>query len=306
LKFYRKKVPIMSSKELDRSALTARAVAASVSVASAHGVRVSDPHVLADAYSVRVHLKPAPIVARIGTLTPVLRSPIESWLARELSVAEFLAAKGAPVVPPSDLLPLNPHHCDGLVMTFWRYFEPVSDTLPAPAIVGRMQAELHAVLRDYPGDLPLLAPPLNDIPRGLYRLQQLGNILSASDLRLLQTTYDRLLPQLTNPVGLLQPLHGDAHAFNLIPTAKGLLWNDFEDTCAGSIVWDLINLDEDGRAAYPNAPDSATLEPYRQMRQLHAIVWVYAMLPELPDWLEPVKAMLDDLRNIYNNTEGVC
>ncbi|NJS13141.1 MAG: aminoglycoside phosphotransferase family protein [Microcoleus sp. CSU_2_2] len=286
----------MSSKELDRSALTARAVAASVSVASTYGVRAIDPHVLADAYSVRVHLKPAPIVARISTLTPILRSPIESWLARELSVAEFLAAKGAPVVPPSDLLPSKPHHCDGLAMTFWRYFEPVSDALPAAAIVGQMQAELHPVLRDYPGDLPLLGPPLNDIPRGIDRLKQLGNILPASDLTLLQTTYDRLLPQLSNPVGLLQPLHGDAHALNLIPTAKGLLWNDFEDTCTGSIAWDCINLDDEGIAAYPNAPDLATLEPYRQMRKLHAIVWVYAMLPELPDWLESAKALLVDLR----------
>jgi len=62
-------------------------------------------------------------------------------------------------------------------------------------------------------------------------------------------------------VSVLQPLHGDAHALNLIPTAKGLLWNDFEDTCTGSIAWDPINLDDEGMAAYPNAPDFATLEP---------------------------------------------
>jgi Ser/Thr protein kinase RdoA (MazF antagonist) len=180
-------------------------------------------------------------------------------------------------------------------MSFWRYFEPISDALPDGATVGRMQAELHAVLRDYPGDLPLLAPPLNDIPRGLERLEQLGNILPESDLTLLQTTYDRVLRELSNSVSVLQPLHGDAHALNLIPTAKGLLWNDFEDTCTGSRAWDLINLDDEGMAAYPNAPDFATLEPYRKMRQLHAIVWVYAISPELPDWIAPAKTMLDNL-----------
>lgn len=285
----------MPSTEFDHPALTARAVAASVSVASAAGIRVNDPHVLADTYSVRVHLKPAPIVARIATLTPVLRSPVESWLARELSVAAFLAAKGAPVVPPSDFLPPVPHHCDGLAISFWRYFEPISDALPDGATVGRMQAELHAILRDYPGDLPLLAPPLNDIPRGIERLEQLGNILPESDLTLLQTNYDRLLRQLSNSVSVLQPLHGDAHALNLIPTAKGLLWNDFEDTCTGSIAWDLINLDDEGIAAYPNALDFATLEPYRKMRHLHAIVWVYAISPELPDWIASAKTMLDNL-----------
>jgi thiamine kinase-like enzyme len=94
----------------------------------------------------------------------------------------------------------------------------------------------------------------------------------------------------------LQPLHGDGHAYNLIPTAKGFLWNDFEDTCFGSIAWDLINLDSEGRAAYPNAPESVMLEPYHRLRQLHGIVWVYALSPEFPNWLEPVKVMLDELR----------
>jgi hypothetical protein len=284
------------SEKPELSPLTARAVAAAVSVATAHGVSVNDPHVLADAYSVRIHLRPAPIVARISTITSLLRSPIESWLLREISVAEFLRSKGANVVPPSDILPPGPHYYDGLFMTFWRYFQPVSDALPESAIVGRMLAELHAVLRDYPGDLPLLAPPFNDIPRGLERIERAGDILPKSDLMLLQETYNRLLPQLSNSVDLLQPLHGDAHAFNLIPTADGLLWNDFEDTCIGPVAWDLINLDDAGRAAYPDAPDSATLEPYIKMRQLHGIVWVYALLPEFPNWLEYAKIMLDDLR----------
>jgi Phosphotransferase enzyme family len=285
------------SEKPERSALTARAVAAAVSVATAHGVSVNDPHVLADAYSVRIHLKPAPIVARVSTITSLLRSPIESWLLREISLAEFLASKGANVVPPSDILPPGPHYYDGLFMTFWRYFQPVSDALPESAIVGKMLAELHAVLRDYPGDLLLLAPPLNDIPRGLERIERAGDILPRSDLTLLQETYDKLLPQLNNSVDLLQPLHGDAHAFNLIPTADGLLWNDFEDTCIGPVAWDLINLDDEGRAAYPNAPDSAILEPYIKMRQLHAIAWVYALLPEFPDWVAHAKVMLDDLRD---------
>lgn len=281
----------------ERSPLTERAVAASISVASAHGVKIDDPHVLGDAYSVRVYLYPAPIVARVSTITPLLRSPIDSWLAREVSVVQFLAAQGAPVVAPSDVLPTSPHHYDGLVMSFWRYVQPISDTVPEPVVVGQMLAQLHAVLRDYPGELPLLAPPLNDIPRGLERLEHAGDILATSDLLLLRKTYDRLLPQLTNPANLLQPLHGDVNPFNLIQTADGLLWNDFEDTCMGSIAWDLIDLDDEAIAAYPNAPNSVTLDLYRKARQLQAIVWVYALLPEFPNWLEHAKVMLDDLRD---------
>ncbi|MBD2212985.1 phosphotransferase [Nostoc linckia FACHB-104] len=285
----------MPSENIHHTALTTRAVATAVSVASAYGIKVDTPHVLNNAYSVRVYLHPAPIVARVSTVTAVLRSPIESWLAREISVAEFLAARGAPVVGVSDRLRAIVHQHDGLFMTFWRYVQPVSDSLPAPQLIGRMLAELHTLLQDYPEDLPLLAPPLNDIPRGLERLKQAGDILTTSDLTLLQETYDRLLPQLLTDQ--IQPLHGDANALNLIPTAEGWLWNDFEDTCKGHIAWDLINLDEQGRLAYPHAPDSTLLEPYIQMRQLHVIVWVYALLPEFPDWYEHAKVMLKNLRD---------
>jgi Phosphotransferase enzyme family len=280
----------------DHADLTTKAIAAAVSVASAQGIKIDDPQVLANAYSLRVHLRPAPIVARVSTITPLLRYPIESWLAREISVAEFLASRGAPVVPPSDILPPIPHHYDGLTITFWRYVQPISDVVPASDVTGRMLAELHAVLRDYPGELPLLAPPLNDIPRGLKRLEEIGNILSASDIMLLRETYERLLPQISNPAGSWQPLHGDAHGLNLLPTAKGLLWNDFEDVCRGPIAWDLINFDDEARAAYGDASEPVIIELYRKLRQIHGIVWVYALLPEFPDWAEPVQTMLKDFR----------
>ncbi|ARV58469.1 antibiotic transporter [Nostocales cyanobacterium HT-58-2] len=283
------------SEGFDRNALTARAIAASVAIANNHSITVDEPQILADAYSVRVHLQPAPIIVRISTITPVLRYPIETWLLRELSVAEFLVVKGAPVVPPSDLVPSGVYSHNGLFMTFWQYVQPVSDVIPESETVGKMLAELHTVLRDYPGELPLLAPPLNDIPRGIERLQQAGNILSTDDLELLQATYDTLLSKLKNPFGSLQPLHGDAHARNLILTAKGLLWNDFEDTCMGSIGWDLVNLDDAGRKAYGDIPEHEMSEIYQKLRQLHVIAWVYALSPEFPDWVEYVKAMLADL-----------
>lgn len=284
------------SEKTAHTALTAKAIAAAVSVASAQGVKIDDPQILANAYSQQVHLRPAPIVARISTLTSLLRRPIESWLAREISVAEFLVSCGAPVVPPSDILPPIPHHYDGLTMTFWRYVQPISDAVPASDVTGRMLAELHVVLRDYPGELPLLAPPLNDIPRGLERLEQIGDILPASDIMLLRETYERLLPQISNPTGSWQPLHGDAHGLNLIPTAEGLLWNDFEDVCQGPIAWDLINFDDEARAAYGDASEPVILDLYRKLRQIHGIVWVYALLPEFPDWAEPVQTMLKNFR----------
>jgi hypothetical protein len=285
-------------ESFNRQALTNRAIAASLATASNHGISVDDPKTLADAYSVRVHLQPAPIVARVSTLTSILRYPIESWLLREIEVSEFLAASCVPVVPPSDLLPSSVHSHDGLFMTFWQYVPRVSDVISDSETVGKMLAELHAVLKEYPGELPLLAPPFNDIPRGIERLQQVGNILSDEDLRVLRETYDTSIGQFKNLSVSLQALHGDAHAYNLIPTAKGLLWNDFEDTCMGSIGWDLVNLDDAGRKAYGDIPDLETLEIYQILRKIHGIVWVFSLSPEFPDWVEYAQTMLNELRDV--------
>ena len=48
-----------------------------------------------------VHLKPTPVVARVATRMPKLRTPIANWLDREIAVTTFLSERGAPVVAPS-------------------------------------------------------------------------------------------------------------------------------------------------------------------------------------------------------------
>ncbi len=285
-----------------RSAIAARAVAAAVSVASEQGIVVREPVVLADRYAIRVHLRPAPVVARVSTFTSLLRVPIEPWLARELAVSTFLHHRGAPVVPPSELLPPGPHLRDGFAISFWSYCPPVSEEVPAPETTGRMLAELHQVLAEYGGELPMLAPPLRDIPNGLDRLENAGDILPANDVSMLRRLAERLLPIIADESRQpTQPLHGDAHSHNLIHSAQGLLWNDFEDTCRGPIAWDLSTLaDIDGRmlSAYPNAPPASALEIFRQVRLLHGAVWVFALLPEVGEWAMQARAILDVLRDL--------
>lgn len=276
----------------DRAALSRRAVEAATRVAEDNGIRVSEPVVLAERYALRVHLRPAPLVARVSTFTALLREPIEAWLARELDVSGYLVGRGVPVVPPSDLLPPGPHHRDGFGISFWSHVTPVSDELPAPEVAGRMLAELHRVLRDYPGELPLLAPPLNDIPRGLERLERMPAVLPAKDVSMLRRVADRLLPALRRAECPVQALHGDAHVYNLIPSARGLLWNDFEDTCRGPTEWDISSL----LAAFPGVSSPEALETFRRVRLLHGTVWVLALLPEVDEFAVQARGMLEALR----------
>ena len=93
----------------------ARAVAAAGSVAAAHGVR-TEPLVLRNGVNVVLHLRPAPVVARLAALTAELRPQVAQQVTREVELAEALSGAGAAVMPPSDVLPPGPHRHDGVVL----------------------------------------------------------------------------------------------------------------------------------------------------------------------------------------------
>src|SRR3954451_16450838 len=99
---------------------TASTLAAAQAVARRHGVNCDEAVPIAAGSNVLVHLKPAPVVARVMTGTAALHDDVEGWLAREVAVGSFVADL---VVPPTDLLPPGPHQQDGLWMTLWRFVE---------------------------------------------------------------------------------------------------------------------------------------------------------------------------------------
>ncbi len=283
----------------DARDLPARAVAAAVAGARAHGVRSTDPTVLAARSNLIVHLRPAPVVARVATATAILRPDVREWLGREVAVAGFLSGQGARVVPPSDEVPPGPHEQDGLILSFWRFVAPDPGRQPSVAEAGRALQELHRALRNFPGELPYLACPLLEVPRLLDRIERDGD-LSAPDLARLRDAHERLVPILRSPARPAQALHGDAHLRNLIPTAKGLLWNDFEDTCSGPAHWDLacfcLRAPEGGEAALAaygaGGPALEELAPWIEARELQGTVWLMAMSRPFPDRRSRAEEML--------------
>lgn len=260
--------------------MASAAAEAAVKVAASLGVCGTDPVVLADGANVVVHLSPAPVVAKVAASTTAIRHDVAAWLQRELDVTSFLAERGAPVVVPSPEVPATVHHGDGQVMSFWQYVDSSGDVLPDVATTGSMLRDLHAALRGYPGQAPVLAP-LGDIPAFLARPH---TILTPAQAAAVAAAYARLTAEL-GPYPA-QPLHGDAGAGNLMATSTGWIWHDFEDTCSGPVAWDLAastaNQRLDGSrvlAAYGDPVDVAQLTVCQQLRRLHLTVW-YALYSE--------------------------
>nr|WP_281372068.1 aminoglycoside phosphotransferase family protein [Modestobacter versicolor] len=225
----------------------------------------------------------------------MLRPDVARQPRRDLALAAALAAAGAPVLTPSDLLPPGPHEHGGLTLSFWRYAELLPER-PTPAVAGRTLAELHTVLADVvPGwDGDPLDTPLGDLAVFLERGVELGAPapLVAATGELL----GELRPRLAGPV---QPLHGDAHPGNLLRTAGGWVWADLEDTCRGPRGWDLACLLRtsrlDGRAALdavPDRPGDDEVAPFGWLRALHASAWWFVHAVRVPEHLPAAREQL--------------
>jgi hypothetical protein len=266
------------------------AAAAAVAVAAEHGLRVDDPVVLSDAWHVLVHLRPLPLVARVSSGRPYPEGPPEEDVIRELAVASHAAQAGAPVVPPSDLLPPGPHRSGGHVVAFWQYVEPSGEVDPAAA--GRGLRAVHEALADYAGDLPVLHT--DDL------LGILDSLEPSADVELLREVGTRPIE------GATQAIHGDAHLWNCLP---GPLWHDFETACRGPREFDLAalaltDLERD------HEPSRTALEAYgdHDAALLEACVpvyaaWIYASfmmaLPRRPELRPRLTEHLRWLRKTY-------
>ncbi|GAB3757689.1 aminoglycoside phosphotransferase family protein [Microlunatus parietis] len=232
------------------------ALRAAVGLGRELGLTVTEPEVLSDGFWLMVHLRPAPVVARVATFTARMRDP-ESSLGRELAVTGYLAGQGAPVVGPSPLLPARPYHHEGHWIGFWEYAERRPDA-PAPTLEDCLAliGPLHDQLAGYPGPLEPFGSVNQDLAYCLDRLDRAADLLGSAGERALRTAAERLRDFRLAPPSPLLPVHGDLHPGNMINTPEGVRWLDFEDVGLAPREWDLALL-----SWYVDEPQLASLGP---------------------------------------------
>ncbi len=254
------------------------ALEAGVALGIEHGIRSDLPVVLKDGSNLLLHLAPAPVVLRIATLTAAVRGDPLAYLEREIQLVSWLATAGAAVMPPSDLIPPGPHVVDGWAMSAWRYVEHERGAVPDQPTTLVALDELHAAMRDYPGDLPLLNPVTDDLERALGFLVG-REVMSAGQADDVRGRRDALMARLLELAPDRQAQHGDAFARNSLVTANGVVWIDFEDCCSGPVLWDLATMvrhrpDEAVERVVRERHGAEALETAIALRQVQVDVWV--------------------------------
>ncbi len=291
---------------------TRRATDAAVAAGRELGLRIEQPTVLHDVFSVVVHLRPEPVVARIPVVSTANPQPDRqnARQQRELDVAAWLDAHGVPVVPPSARVPRRPVRRHGFAMTFWELADVAEDHEPYRGVDLSYSTTLHAALRDYPAELPFLSPFNDGLPEMIAELRpQRG--LTTSDIERARAEFDRLRAVLADRESFhrafagvpVQPVQGDAPSHNVIRTRAGILFSDFEDITCGPVEWDLAMLGEEAITAYDRAAHERGLrrtdpEVLRAMESARRLQFVgcFTLIPQLPILAAPLTEALDDWR----------
>jgi hypothetical protein len=264
-----------------------RAMAAATSIASSLALTVDDATVLHDSNKLTLRLLPCDVLARVA--------PVADQIARfEVELAQRLAEAGCPVAALEPRVAPGVHERDGYVVTLWTYHAPVPPREIPPADYAHALRRLHTGMRT----LDIRAPHFTDRVEQARRLmadRDRTPELADADRQLLGVT----LRDLTRAIGERgapeQPLHGEPHPGNLLTTADGPLFIDWETCCRGPVEFDLAHAPEEVAEHYPGV-DEALLRDCRILVLAMITAWRWDRDDQLPDGRELAAEWLGQIR----------
>jgi aminoglycoside phosphotransferase (APT) family kinase protein len=259
-----------------------------MSIASSLGLAADDAVVLHDSNKLTLRLLPCDVLARVA--------PVAHGIARfEMDLAQRLAAAGCPVAALDPRVEPRVHERDGFEVTLWTYYPSVSSGGVAPADYARALERLHTGMRALDVPTPHFTDRVDEARR-LVADRDRAPALADADRELLTGTLDDLRRSIGERAGAEQLLHGEPHPGNVLPTADGPLFIDFETCCRGPVEFDLAHAPDDVGAHYPGV-DQDVLRECRVLVLAMVTAWRWDREDQLPDgrrlgteWLGRVRA----------------
>ena len=250
-----------------------RAIAAAIYVAASAGLPASDAIVLHNSNKLALRLTPCDVLARVA--------PAGQEVAQlEVELAQRLAGAGCPVGSLEPRVDPLVYQRDGLNVTLWVYYEPVTPAVSPAGYAGALE-RLHAGMRkvDVPG------------PRFTDRIAEAEQVVASPEMSPGLAGADRVflssrLGSLRRAIGergaVEQLLHGEPHPGNVLSTRNGPLFIDLETCCRGPVEFDLAHVPEAVYAHYPGA-DQGLLEECRQLVLAMVAAWRWELGDQFPD-----------------------
>ncbi|GAA1670615.1 aminoglycoside phosphotransferase [Glycomyces endophyticus] len=251
-----------------------RALDAAREVAGEVGLGAEVAIVVHASNKLTLRLLPGDVLARVA--------PQEHRIAQfEIDLARRLDAAGAPVAVPDPRTEAVVHRRDGFEITLWTYYEPVGpQPIPADEYAGAV-ARLHEGMRRVEMPAPHFTDRVEEAQRLVADRRQSPG-LAEDDRAFLGGALRDLRAAVTGRGRAEQLLHGEPHPGNLLATAAGPMFVDFETSCVGPVEFDLAHAPEEVGGHYPGV-DADLLRECRALSLAMITAWRWDRDDRLPD-----------------------
>jgi hypothetical protein len=263
-----------------------RAIIAATALVSELGLVVGEARIVGNSNKLGLRLIPCDVFARVAF------SGRETFRS-EIEIAWGLTEIGSPVASLDRRVEPRVFERDGFAFTVWRHYEQLGID-PSAASYAKALEDLHAGM----AQLDVVAPHFSDRvgeAQRLLRSDERTPGLEDTDRELLLETLRSCGSRIYGRSSREQLLHGEPHLGNVLSTAAGLLFIDFETCCRGPVEFDLAHVPEAVCDAYSGA-DRELIQESRRLVLAMVAAWRWDIDDRFPSGARTRPALLRALR----------
>jgi hypothetical protein len=268
------------------SGLVTAATAAATTLARHHGVPVADAVVVHNSNAVGLRLVPGDVFAR----TALVGKEVAAF---EVRIARGLAAAHAPVASLDPRFEPRVYELDGFAITFWTYVRPKAQPVAASEYATALE-QLHSAMRGIDAGEPHFSRRIDEAEQLLLRRDETPG-LDENDRAVLLDALRAAHRAVRSYGAAEQLLHGEPHPGNLLATADGPVFIDFETCCRGPVEFDVAHAPTEVAMHYPRI-NHALVHECRRLILVMVAAWRFDARDQFPDGRRHGRRLVEVLR----------